>query len=382
MIHLDEGTLRFFCDDEGALDAGQRAHLGSCPDCGARLSEIRADAAFAAAALGPGRGGENRESASLEANRAWSRIRGRIGRAPQKIAYGPWIAATAAAAAIVCVFVFTPMGTLAQSFLTIFEPQQFVAVPVSRADLGSLPDLQRFGTVVARTTPKMREVTGPAQAGALARLRVAVPHWLPADVPHTARYAVTSGSDTTFTFNAAVARANTPAQSRNTFAMPRDLDGAMLEVATHPAVIIAYGSALPPLRTASGADRSRRRSNDDDGPRSLPPLVIVQAPVPSVTSTGATVAQIEDYLLRQPGVSPALAAEIRSIGDPETTMPIPIPIDRAFGQRVTVQGTSGLGIGDNTGVGGVVVWQRGGIIYAVAGQLRQRDIMAVAEGLR
>jgi hypothetical protein len=164
--------------------------------------------------------------------------------------------------------------------------------------------------------------------------------------------------------------------------MPRDLDGAILEVATHPAVIIAYGSTLPPLRTAPRAEGSHRQSGDDDGPRSLPPLVIVQAPVPNVTSTGATVAQIEDYLLRQPGVSPTLAAEIRSIGDPETTMPIPIPIERAFGQRVTIQGVSGLGIGDNTGVGGVVVWQRGGIIYAVAGQLRQRDIMAVAESLR
>ncbi|HEY7787988.1 MAG TPA: hypothetical protein VIF33_05625, partial [Casimicrobiaceae bacterium] len=75
-------------------------------------------------------------------------------------------------------------------------------------------------------------------------------------------------------------------------------------------------------------------------------------------------------------------AEIRAIGDPETTMPIPIPIDRAFGQRVVVQGTEGLGIGDNMGVGGVVVWQRGGIIFAVAGQLPQRDILAVAESLR
>ncbi len=382
MIHPDEGTLRLFCDDDEALDLGQRAHVASCPDCGARLSEIRADADFAAAALGPASAGENRESAQLELSRAWSRVRGRIGRAPQKFRYGPWIAAAAAAAAIVCLFVFTPVGTLAQSFLTIFEPQQFVAVPVSRADLGSLPDLQRFGTVVARATPTMREVSGPAKAGVLARLRVAVPHWLPADLPHGARYAVTSGSDTAFTFSAAIARANMPAQSRNTSAMPRDLDGAMLEVATHPAVIIAYGSKLPPLRSAPRTEGSRRQSSDDDGSRSLPPLVIVQAPVPNVTSTGATVAQIEDYLLRQPGVSPTLAAEIRSIGDPETTMPIPIPIERAFGQRVTVQGVSGLGIGDNTGVGGVVVWQRAGIIYAVAGQLPQRDIMAIAESLR
>jgi hypothetical protein len=43
---------------------------------------------------------------------------------------------------------------------------------------------------------------------------------------------------------------------------------------------------------------------------------------------------------------------------------------------------SGLGIGDDTGVGGVLVWQRAGIIYAIAGQLRQRDILAIAESLR
>ncbi|HEY7982050.1 MAG TPA: hypothetical protein VID19_11250 [Candidatus Eremiobacteraceae bacterium] len=382
MTHLDDGALRRFCDDDDALDTDQRGHLTSCPVCTARLSATRADAAFAAAALNPQSLGATDSTSPLEIGRAWSRVRGRVGRPLQRVAYGPLLAAAAAAAAIVCVFVFTPVGTLAQSFLTIFEPQQFVAVPVSRADLGSLPDLQRFGTVVARATPQMREVTGPVQAGTLARMRVAVPHWLPADVPHTARYAVTSGSDTTFTFSAAIARANTPTQSRSMLAMPRNLDGAMLEVATHPAVIIAFGSKLPPLRSAPRAEGSRRQSNDDDGPRSLPPLVIVQAPVPNVTSTGATVAQIEDYLLRQPGVSPSLAAEIRSIGDPETTMPIPIPIERAFGQRVTVQGVSGLGIGDNTGVGGVVVWQRAGIIYAVAGQLPQRDIMAIAESLR
>jgi len=382
MTHLDEGALRRFCDEEYALDAVQRAHLQSCQKCGAQLSEVRADAAFAAAALNLVDSGAQQGS-PVEVSRAWVRMRSRLGPAPRRIAYGPWLAAAAAAAAIVFIFAFTPVGTLAQSFLTIFEPQQFVAVPVSRADLGSLPDLQRFGTIVARTTPTMREVLGPAQAAAVARLRVEVPHWLPADVPHTERFAVTSGSDTTFTFSAATARANTPPQARSASAMPRNLDGAMLEVATHPAVIIAFGTTLPPLRTASNMKAARRQSDDDDGPsRSLPPLVIVQAPVPNVTSTGATVAQIEDYLLRQPGVSPTLAAEIRSIGDPETTMPIPIPIDREFGQRVNIDGVSGLGIGDDTGVGGVLVWQRAGIIYAIAGQLRQRDILAIAESLR
>jgi hypothetical protein len=382
MNHLDEGALRRFCDEADALDDAQRAHLGSCSACTARLTATHADADFAAGAFRAASPDARQSASPLETTRAWSRVRKRAGNVRRRTKYAPWLAAAAAAAAIVGIFGFTPAGTFAQSFLTIFEPQQFVAVPVSRADLGSLPDLQRFGTVVARSTPQMREVTGPVQAAALAHRAVEVPHWLPADLPHTARYAVTSGSDTAFTFNASKAWANTPAQSRTASAMPRSLDGATLEVTTHPAVIIAFGAKLPPLRSAPRAAGPPRHSNDDEATRrDLPPLIIVQAPVPNVTSTGATVAQIEEYLLRQPGVSPTLAAEIRAIGDPETTMPIPIPIERAFGERVTVQGVAGLGIGDNTGVGGVVVWQRGGIIYAVAGQLRQRDILAVAESL-
>jgi hypothetical protein len=377
MDHLDEGILRRSCDEADALDERMRAHLASCSSCSERLSEMRTDAAFAEAALGARDAGISQS----EAGRAWSRVSERVGTPSRRIAYGQWLAAAAAAAAIVGVFAFTPVGTVAQSFLTIFEPQQFVAVPVSRTDLGSLPDLQRFGTVVVRSRPQMREVSGVPQAAALSKLRVEVPHWLPASVPHATRYAVTSGSDTAFTFSAAKAWANTAQQSRGASAMPRSLDGAVLEVATHPAVIIAFGANLPPVRSAPGETPRQRVREHDDAIGHLPPLVIVQAPVPSVRSTGATVAQIEDYLLRQPGVSPTLAAEIRAIGDPETTMPIPIPIDRAFGQRVIVQGIEGLGIGDNTGVGGVVVWQRGGIIFAVAGQLPQRDILAVAESL-
>ena len=383
MIHPDDGALRRFCDDPDALDDAQRAHVKSCAECGTRLKEIHAGAAFAASVLRAPGSGAHPEPAPDDLTKAWSAVRARSGNAGPRIAYGKWLAAAAAAAAIVGIFGFTPAGTLAQSFLTIFQPQQFVAVPVSRADLGTLPDLRSFGTVVARSTPHMREVTGPAQAAAAARIAVQVPHWLPAGLPHATRYAVTSGSDTAFTFSAAKAWANTPPQSRAALAMPRSLDGAVLEVATRPAVIIAFGTALPPVRPALHDANPRSHGDARDADRGeLPPLIIVQGPLPTVRSTGATVAQIEDFLLRQPGISPALAAEIRAIGDPDTTMPVLIPIDRAFGQPVTVQGVVGLGIGDNTGVGGVVVWQRGGSIFAVAGKLRQRDILAIAESMR
>jgi len=117
------------------------------------------------------------------------------------------------------------------------------------------------------------------------------------------------------------------------------------------------------------------------GMHGLDGLVVVQAPAPRVYSTGASVREIVDYLLAQPGISANLAAQVRAIGDPSTTLPVPIPMSRAAAQPVLVQGVQGLAVGDETGVGGGVIWQRGGMVYAVAGPLRESDLLAVANSL-
>ena len=104
--------------------------------------------------------------------------------------------------------------------------------------------------------------------------------------------------------------------------------------------------------------------------------------MPAVTSTDATVAGIEDYLLKQPGISPQLAAAIRAIGDPSSTLPIPIPIDMASAKTVQVQGVSGLAIGDITAAGSGVIWQKNGVVYGVAGFLPESEILAIANGLQ
>jgi hypothetical protein len=382
MDHLADGTLRRLVDDGETLDDIQASHLASCAICRSKMAAIVDDAGrthdvFLRALTADASGADSDDA---DSSSAWRSISPRLMRRRSVLLSGPWLIAATAAAAAVCLLAFTPVGTYAQNFLTIFEPEQFVALPVSRSEIVSLPDLTRFGTMTQRVAPQVRDVSGQAAAAALAGFPVEVPTWLPTGTPAVARYAVTSGSDSTFTFSARKMSAMAP-HGRPLATMPRALDGAMLELRTRPAVILAYGEPVSSLRGSESS--SRRNANDDESRgRDFPPLVVVQAPVPSVRSTGATVAEIEEYLLHQPGVSPALAAQIRAIGDPATTVPIPIPIDRAFGQRVRVQGVDGLGIGDDTGVGGIVIWQRNGMIYGVAGQLRQRDILAIAESMR
>ena len=110
-------------------------------------------------------------------------------------------------------------------------------------------------------------------------------------------------------------------------------------------------------------------------------FALFQAPAPRVYSTGASVRDIIDYLLVQPGVSPSLAAQIRAIGDPSTTLPIPIPVDREQAQTVWIGGSPALAVGDETGVGAVVIWERAGMVYGVAGPLRESELLAVANSL-
>lgn len=280
------------------------------------------------------------------------------------------IGGVVAAAALVAALALTPAGSLAQNLLTIFQPQQFVAVPVTTSDLQSLRslrDLANFGTVTQLTHGGQQSVAGAAQAAAASGLSVLTPAALPAGVPSSVTYMVLGRSTGSFTFSAAKARAYATSSGKTPPPMPATLDGSTLQLSVGPVVAATYGGNLG--------------TGDGSGARTLPTLLIAEAAMPRISSTGATVAQIRDYLLAQPGVSTQLANEIRAIGDPSTTLPIPIPVDRATAQSVQVQGVSGLAVGDNTGVGSGVIWQKNGIVYGVAGTLPLSQVLSVADSL-
>ena len=294
-----------------------------------------------------------------------------------------------AAAALVGALALTPVGSLAQSFITIFEPTQFAAVPVTPGEMQSLPSLRDYGTMTQSAQPAAQQVAGAAAAAAASGLVVRTPASLPAGVPTNVTYGVLSQGTASFTFSAARARAAAAATGKTLPAMSAHIDGSVLQVTIGPAVVATYGGNVG----IGGGDtklRSRhvgikgmvtgRAVTQREGDN-IPSLVVAEAAQPRVTSTGASVKEIEDYLLEQPGVSPQLASEIRAIGDPSTTLPIPIPVERATAQTVQVQGVSGLAVGDNTGIGSGVIWEKDGVVYGVAGALPESQILAIANSL-
>ncbi len=429
MRHLNDGALRRLYDEPEAVAPADRAHAAACRRCQDAYARVASDARaaaglFAAASTTPG--------ARVDPAIALRQVRRRVAADPVLRTTGarlPWrplermtpmyamsqhntrrvarpAGALVAAAALIAALALTPAGSLAAGFISVFEPQQFTAIPVTSGDLQGLPPLDSYGTMTEQQNPTHQQAASATDAARITGLVVRTPAALPAGVPSTVTYNVMSQGVAAFTFDAAKARAAAAKSGKTLPLMPADLDGATLRLSVGPIVVATYGGNLLGAATNSTARNGVSRVNANGrsviaqvrkgvNPRGavaqaqanggeIPSLVIVQAPRPRLTTTnGVTVQELEDYLAGQPGVSSQLALEIKSIGDPSTTLPVPIPIDRFNAQHVKLaDGADSLVVGDNTGVGSGAIWHENGMVYAVGGTLTQDQVLAIANSLR
>jgi hypothetical protein len=323
----------------------------------------------------------------VDTERALARLRVRVdaeriapvrhgASAPRRLAVNMWLKGVAAAATVVLVATLLSVSGVAETILTIFEPKQLVAVPITASDLSGASSIATYGTLTWTEQPKPYDVPDRSTAARDSGMAVLTPSELPTGVgaPH---YGVMPRTTATFTFSADKTRQAAAAQKRTPPPMPANIDGSKLFITGGPAVVAYYGDALG-AAGATGATGATGASPFTGMPR----LVIAQGRPPIVQSDGVTVDQLQSYLLAQPGISPQLAAQIRAIKDPSSTLPVPIPVDMATSKKVTVQGVEGIFVGDSTGLGSAVIWQKDGIVYGVAGTLTEQQVLAVANSLR
>jgi hypothetical protein len=290
-----------------------------------------------------------------------------------------WLRGLAAAAGVVIVASALAVSGVAGSILQIFEPKSVVAVPLTEGDLNYLGqacaglDLQQcmgaYGTFVWTVPPQPKEVNSRSQASAQAGFTALAPTSLPSSVTGDARYGVINRSTATFTFSADSTKQTAARQNRTAPPLPANIDGSKLFITGGPAVVQIWGAPTG-TPTASG-------SYPD-----IPTLVIGQAKAPTVSSDGVTVDELRAYLLSQPGISPQLAAAIRAIGDPSSTLPVPVPAELAVSHPVTVQGVQGLYVGDNTGIASAVIWQKDGMMFEVIGSFTESQALSIANSMR
>ncbi len=292
-----------------------------------------------------------------------------------------WLQGLAAAAGVVIVASALTLSGVADTVLKIFEPKSVVAVPLTQSDLNYLGqacaglNLQEcmgaYGTFEWTAPPQPKEVQSRGQASAEAGFAAQAPTSLPSSVTGNPRYGVINRSTATFTFSADSTRQAAARQNRTAPPLPANMDGSKLFITGGPAIVQIWGTSEP--SAGPGGTSS---------PPTVPTLVLGQAKAPTVSSDGVTVDQLRAHLLSQPGISPQLAAAIRAIGDPSSTLPVPVPAELAISHPVTVQGVQGLYIGDNTGIASAVIWQKDGMMFEVIGSFNESQALAIANSMR
>lgn len=296
-----------------------------------------------------------------------------MGRANSFQHWRPALGCLAAALALALIL-GTPGGRSAASgFLSHFRNDQFAAAALDTGEIAdietTLAELANLGRLDGfDEPPEPRPVKSVAEASRFVGFPVLEPD--PATLPE-----VVDGSPTAirvlpahqvrFTFDLERARAHYQSTGRDGVNLPERFDGVALVVEVPPAVLLQY---------RAGEDRS--------GAPSGVGLVIGQAGTLAVSAEGATLDELQEFLLELPGLSPATERQLENIDEWQTTLPLPLPVAEINWERATIAGQPGLLLDDNTGLGSAAIWQRDGRIFGVAGTMKAGELLDVAESLR
>lgn len=362
MKHVSDGVLRRLADEPDSVADRDAEHASVCRRCRVRGQQIASDAAIAQRALGG-------PALLPDIDAAWSRLvatpTSAKGAPIERAVPRSWrLAGISVSSGVVLGGVgLAVIGAAAAATLTtVFAPTHVAPLPVAAANLqsfvsalglngpGSLANATSsngskqlpFGKVTWSTGGNPRTYSTLSQAESAAGLAVALPSTLPSGVSSAMGFAVYPSATATVMFSSTDGSG---------------VAGSSLAVTIGPAVIVTYGSPLG---------------------QGLPSLGVVAMARPIATSTGATTAQLESFLLSQPGIPPNLAQEIRLLGNLQTTLPVPTPPGSSASSTV-VNGQPAVVLSEDGGVASGVIWEDAqGIVHAVAGPLDQKDVLGAA----
>jgi hypothetical protein len=399
----DLGALRASIDDapDGATATALHDHVHACASCSDTVAELQRNAELAAPAIAltapeapPGAAAVDAALARFERRRA-RLAAARAATATATAPAGPdpapapvplarrgrpaWLGTRgrAVAAALVATLVLTglvatPGGRAAAAgFLGQFRGQRLQAVPLDTGQANQVGDVLTGLVDSGVFTGDPHQVTGLddpqvaanlAEAGRLAGFAVPAvdPSVLPRGVDRTpSRILVSRALEARITFDRDRALAYLGSHGRPDARLPERFDGTQLVV------------RVPTVAVQQFAGR-------DGGPA----VLVGKAGMLGVdTEGGATLEELREVVLGLPGLPAETVAQLRSIGDWRTTLPIPVPTDQVRSRPATVNGAEGLSFADQTGRLHALLWQRDGYIWGVAGVLGADEARDVAQSL-
>lgn len=393
--HPDRGELRRMLDEPSEVPEAVGSHVESCPACQRARDVLAAQAAAAAAALSVPLAEKVDPLPALRTLRAQepNRVppkpgfldgfRGRLAlQSRRMLRVGSVLGVVAA------LMVGLVATGAAGNLIKIFSPETFAPVTFDLTSMTSLPDLSGFGTVNSVHAPTVTETSSAAAAQSASGLHLLSWGSLPPSIKGAPSYLVIGQGQASFTFSTTAAAGTADRLGRPLPTLPADLNGSTLTLQAGPGVAelmgnidagaLGFGSGAQP---ASGTATPGKLGKISGLLGNLPEVLVVQMKAPAVFSDGPSVAEYEQALLSLPGMPPTLAAQIKALGNPSSTLPIPIPTSLAQSSSVDINGSPGLLIGDSTGIASAVIWQSHGLVCAVVGALSDSAVVSVARSM-
>jgi hypothetical protein len=179
----------------------------------------------------------------------------------------------------------------------------------------------------------------------------------------SSRISVTGNAAFTFTIDRTKAQALLTEAGRSDLFLPDSIDGAVISVTVPASVQADYGSCPDP----STFDSAQRGSMS----RQYPDCVILsEIPSPTVKApANVDVAQLAQIGLEFTGMTSDQAAAFTKSVDWTSTLVVPVPINAATYQQLTVDGVTGTLVQRpaDDAPQFVLLWVKNGIVYAIGG---------------
>ena len=282
----------------------------------------------------------------------------------------PVLAPALALVAVASLFLFPSVRASAQAFLDLFRIRTFTAVTVDAARMRQLEsgnlDLKRLIGEKIQTVkdPGPPQVVASVQlAGASAGFLVKSPATLPAGLMADT-VTVCGAAEAKVTIDTAQLQRVLETLDIRDLQIPAGIDGQSVSVKMSPVVEQRFRN-----------DRRRAR--------------LVQARSPEIgLPAGLDLPKLGEIGLRILGLEPSEARRIAQSTDWRSTMLVPVPGDVGSFRQVDVKGQKALLVSTvgktsdgRSREGALLLWSDGDMVYALAGNLDNLDLMQMANSI-
>lgn len=369
-MHLNEGQLRAYLDDESAERATVERHLTTCADCRARADEMTTRAEFIGARFAALASAAPLPSPQVALARFKTRhLRKEIPLMRKIFAPRYRVAWTmiALVALIAVSMTIPPVRAWAEGMLAQFRVSKITVVSIDPTRLnelfgGSVLDKQisqllSDSITVTKKPGEPRVAATAAEASKLAGFTVR----LPSSRTDAPQLTVQDSAAFQFVVKRDRAQALLNDAGASNLKLPASIDGALIKVSIPAAITAAYGTC-PKLDADTKETPGRLMINC---------IVVTQIPSPVVdTPPDLNVAQLAELGLQLTGMTKEQAHAYAQTVDWTSTLVVPVPRNAAQYKKMTVDGVEGYLIRRpvDDAPQYVIVWVKNGIVYAVAGR--------------